>query len=99
MNLDLGQFWDSLLSGGLILNLMPCVFPVIGLKVMSFVKQAGEDPGQIKKHGLVFTAGVILSFWLLVSILLILRDSLAEDLGWGFSVAGTNFCLRPGHLC
>lgn len=72
--------------GGLILNLMPCVFPVIGLKVMSFVKQAGEDPGQIKKHGLLFTAGVILSFWLLVSILLTLRDSLAEDLGWGFQL-------------
>ena len=53
---------------------------------MSFVKQAGEDPGQIKKHGLVFAAGVILSFWLLVTILLVLRDSLAEDLGWGFQL-------------
>ena len=60
MNLDLEQFWDSLL-GGLILNLMPCVFPVIGLKVMSFVGRR-EDFGQIKKHGLLFTAGVILSF-------------------------------------
>ena len=72
--------------GGLILNLMPCVFPVIGLKVMSFVKQAGEDPAQIKKHGLVFTLGVVLSFWLLVGILLGLRESLSEDLGWGFQL-------------
>ena len=72
--------------GGLILNLMPCVFPVIGLKVMSFVKQAGEDPAQIKKHGLVFTLGVVLSFWLLVGVLLGLRESLSEDLGWGFQL-------------
>ena len=72
--------------GGLILNLMPCVFPVIGLKVMSFVKHAGEDPALIKKHGVVFTLGVILSFWLLVGVLLGLRESLSEDLGWGFQL-------------
>ena len=72
--------------GGLILNLMPCVFPVIGLKVMSFVKQAGEDPARIKKHGLIFTLGVILSFWLLVGTLLGLRETLSEDLGWGFQL-------------
>jgi thiol:disulfide interchange protein/DsbC/DsbD-like thiol-disulfide interchange protein len=72
--------------GGLILNLMPCVFPVIGLKVMSFVKQAGEDPAHIKKHGLIFTLGVILSFWLLVGTLLGLRETLSEDLGWGFQL-------------
>ena len=72
--------------GGLILNLMPCVFPVIGLKVMSFVKQAGEDPARIKKHGLIFTLGVILSFWLLVGTLLGLRETLSADLGWGFQL-------------
>ncbi len=65
---------------------MPCVFPVIGLKVMSFVKQAGEDPAHIKKHGLIFTLGVILSFWLLVGTLLGLRETLSEDLGWGFQL-------------
>ena len=52
--------------GGLILNIMPCVFPVIGLKIMSFVKHAGEDQGMISRHGLVFTVGVLFSFWLLV---------------------------------
>ncbi len=72
--------------GGLILNLMPCVFPVIGLKVMSFVKHAGEDPACIKKHGLIFTLGVVLSFWLLVGTLLGLRETLSEDLGWGFQL-------------
>ena len=84
--LHFGAILGFAFLGGLILNLMPCVFPVIGLKVMSFVKQAGEDPLQIKKHGLIFTLGVILSFWLLVTILLVLRDSLSEDLGWGFQL-------------
>lgn len=49
--------------GGFILNLMPCVFPVIGLKIMGFVKQAGESRGKVIAHGLVYTAGVLISFW------------------------------------
>ena len=82
-------FWAILgfaFIGGVILNLMPCVFPVIGLKIMSFVKQAGENPKQIKIHGLLFTLGVILSFWLLVGTLLYLRETIGEDLGWGFQL-------------
>lgn len=59
----------SLLLGGLILNLMPCVFPVIGLKIMGFVQQAGEDTKKIKLHGLTFTAGVLLSFLVLAAVL------------------------------
>ncbi|MGJ8672545.1 protein-disulfide reductase DsbD family protein [Rubritalea sp.] len=59
----------SLLLGGLILNLMPCVFPVIGLKIMGFVQQAGEDSAKIKLHGLAFTAGVLLSFLALAAAL------------------------------
>ena len=74
------------LLGGLILNLMPCVFPVIGLKIMSFVKQAGEDPSRIKKHGVFFSFGVLLSFWFLAGILLFLRERLEKELGWGFQL-------------
>jgi thiol:disulfide interchange protein DsbD len=55
--------------GGLILNLMPCVFPVIGLKIMGFVQQAGHDRKKIVLHGLIFTLGVLISFWLLSLIL------------------------------
>ena len=72
--------------GGMILNLMPCVFPVLGLKIMAFVKQAGEDRAKITNHGLVFTLGVLLSFWLLVGVLLFLRERLEQDLGWGFQL-------------
>jgi len=64
--------------GGLILNLMPCVFPVLGLKIMGFVNQAGAERGKIIAHGLVFAAGVLLSFWALAAIII------ALDLGeWG----------------
>lgn len=56
--------------GGLILNLMPCVFPVIGLKIMGFVQQSGHDRSAVVKHGLVFTSGVLVSFWILCALLL-----------------------------
>ena len=56
--------------GGLILNLMPCVFPVIGLKIMGFVQQSGHERSKVVKHGFVFTAGVLVSFWILCALLL-----------------------------
>jgi thiol:disulfide interchange protein len=55
--------------GGLVLNLMPCVFPVIGLKIMGFVQQAGHNRRKIVLHGLVFTLGVLISFWILSLVL------------------------------
>ncbi|WP_411844881.1 thioredoxin family protein [Roseibacillus persicicus] len=57
--------------GGLILNLMPCVFPVIGIKIMGFVDQAGHDRKKIMLHGIAFAAGVFASFWLLTLIMLL----------------------------
>ncbi len=51
--------------GGLILNLMPCVFPVLGIKILGFVNQAGHERGKVIAHGLVFTTGVLPSFWTL----------------------------------
>lgn len=78
--------------GGLILNLMPCVFPVLGLKIMGFVKQGGEARGRIVLHGLVFTAGVLISFWVLAGVLIALRAS-GEQLGWGFQLQSPGFVL------
>lgn len=57
--------FGGMLLGGLILNLMPCVFPVIGIKIMGFVQQAGNDRKKIIAHGLIFAAGVLVSFWVL----------------------------------
>lgn len=76
--------------GGIILNLMPCVFPVLGLKIMGFVKQAGEDSARIRKHGLIFALGVFVSLWLLVAALLSLRAA-GSFIGWGFQLQDPRF--------
>jgi len=78
------------LAGGLILNLMPCVFPVLGIKILGFVNQSGNDKSRIVTHGLVFTAGVLLSFWALAGALLVLRAGGAQ-LGWGFQLQSPAF--------
>jgi thiol:disulfide interchange protein DsbD len=76
--------------GGLILNLMPCVFPVLGIKILGFVNQAGHSRGKVAAHGLVFSAGVILSFWVLAGILAVLRAG-GDRLGWGFQLQSPVF--------
>ena len=78
------------LAGGLILNLMPCVFPVLGIKILGFVNQSGNDRQKITAHGLVFTAGVLISFWVLAGVLLALRAGGAQ-LGWGFQLQSPAF--------
>jgi thiol:disulfide interchange protein DsbD len=76
--------------GGMILNLMPCVFPVLGIKILGFVNQSGHDRKKITLHGLVFALGVLLSFWSLAAVLLILRAGGAQ-LGWGFQLQSPAF--------
>jgi len=76
--------------GGLILNLMPCVFPVLGIKILGFVNQAGTDRKKVVTHGLSFTAGVFLSFWALAGVLAVLRHGGAQ-LGWGFQLQSPVF--------
>jgi thiol:disulfide interchange protein/DsbC/DsbD-like thiol-disulfide interchange protein len=85
-------FWGALvgaLIGGLILNLMPCVFPVLSLKLLSLMqhqREAGAAAGRpLRAHGLAFAAGVVLSFLLLAGLLLALRAG-GEQLGWGFQL-------------
>ena len=73
--------------GGLILNLMPCVFPVIGIKIMGFVQQAGQDRRKIILHGLIFTVGVLASFAVLAGILFTVRQAVGGDaVGWGYQL-------------
>lgn len=71
--------------GGLILNLMPCVLPVVSFKILSFVKLAGEDRSLTAKHGLAFSLGVLVSFWILASALLIIQ-AYGKAVGWGFQL-------------
>jgi len=71
--------------GGLVLNLMPCVFPVVSIKVLGFVEQAQGNRRDLRLHGLTFAAGILVSFWLVASVLLALRAS-GLFLGWGYQL-------------
>ena len=73
------------LIGGLILNLMPCVFPVISLKVLSFVSMGGSSPRKIRNHALVFTVGVIASF-IFIALTIVLLKQAGNFVGWGFQL-------------
>ena len=80
-------WWAALLGallGGLILNLMPCVFPVLAIKVMSFAQHADDRRGH-HISGVAYTAGVVLSFVALGALMLGLRSA-GEQLGWGFQL-------------
>ncbi|MCV2348297.1 protein-disulfide reductase DsbD family protein [Paucibacter sp. Y2R2-4] len=97
--LDLGLPLALLLAlaGGLILNLMPCVFPVLSIKALSLLGQAHGDPAQARRHGMAYSAGVLLSFALLAAVLIGLRAAGAE-VGWGFQFQSPLFVLGVAWL-
>jgi len=82
------------LLGGAILNLMPCVFPVLSLKVLSFATHSEQSQGT---HGLVYSAGVIFSF-VAVAALLITLQSAGEAIGWGFQLQSPWFVAALCYL-
>ena len=87
--------WLALLLafvGGIILNLMPCVLPVLSLKVLGLVERAGESRKSLLWHGLAFTFGIVATFWALVIVMFILQAGGAE-LGWGFQLQSPVFVL------
>jgi thiol:disulfide interchange protein/DsbC/DsbD-like thiol-disulfide interchange protein len=73
------------LVGGLLLNLMPCVFPVLSLKVLNFASKGQSEHRVQRLHGLAYTAGIIVTFMLLASMLLALRAG-GEAVGWAFQL-------------
>jgi thiol:disulfide interchange protein len=84
--------------GGLILNLMPCVFPVLFLKGLALMQSGAEERHRLRTHGLVYTAGILVSFWVLVAVLLGLRSA-GGRLGWGFQFQSPVFLsLMAGLL-
>ena len=85
MNMGLlGWLWAAFL-GGVILNLMPCVLPVLSIKVFSLIEHAGSNSSKRIVHGLMYTVGVILSFIALAIVLMGLR-SFGTEVGWGFQL-------------
>jgi thiol:disulfide interchange protein DsbD len=83
--------------GGLILNLMPCVFPVLSIKAISLAEQAKKHPATVRTKGLVFAAGVIASMLVLAAILLLLRAG-GEQIGWGFQLQSPLFVTLMVYL-
>ena len=83
--------------GGLILNLMPCVFPVLSIKALNVMEQAKKDPAAVRAKGLVFAAGVIISMLCLAGVLLVLRAG-GEQLGWGFQLQSPLFVTLLVYL-
>jgi thiol:disulfide interchange protein len=84
--------------GGLILNLMPCVFPVLFLKGLALMQSGAEERHRLRTHGLAYTAGILVSFWVLVAVLLGLRSA-GGRLGWGFQFQSPVFLsLMAGLL-
>ena len=79
-------------GGGVLLNLMPCVFPMIGLKVLGFAKEAGAARGTVILNGLLYSAGVIASF-LALALLIIGLKSGGSSVGWGFQMQSPGFVL------
>lgn len=83
--------------GGLLLNLMPCVFPVLFLKGLALVQSGAEERRRLRAHGFVYTAGIVVSFWVLVGALLGLRAA-GAGLGWGFQFQSPVFLLLMAGL-
>lgn len=78
--------------GGIILNLMPCVFPVLFLKGLALVQSSGEERSRLRSHGLVYTLGILVSFWIIVAVLLAVRAGGAQA-GWGFQLQSPTFLV------
>jgi thiol:disulfide interchange protein DsbD len=84
-NMSLWQALLFALIGGLILNLMPCVFPVISLKVLSFVSMGGDENSKIRNHALSFVGGVMSTFLSIATALIMIRST-GSMIGWGYQL-------------
>jgi thiol:disulfide interchange protein DsbD len=84
------QYIGLAFIGGVILNLMPCVFPVLFIKGLSLVESSRHESTATRKHGLIYTLGIVVSFWAIVGLLLGLRAG-GKQLGWGFQFQSPGF--------
>lgn len=80
------------LIGGVILNLMPCVFPVLSMKLFALVSAGAHSPGRMRTDAIAYTAGILVSFLMVAGALLAFRG-LGEEVGWGFQLQSPGFVL------
>ncbi len=90
ISLGLALFYGFI--GGLILNVMPCVLPVIALKILGFVGQAKSSPGQVRKLGLIYALGVLVSF-LVMAALVIGVKAAGHRAAWGMQFGNPQFLV------
>ncbi|MBL7666241.1 MAG: thioredoxin family protein [Bacteriovoracaceae bacterium] len=92
-NNDAKSIWTYLLFallGGFILNLMPCVLPVISLKLFGLIKHQQMPRAKVLKHNLSYTFGTIATFWLMAIIVMLIKSS-GDEIGWGFQLQSPIF--------
>jgi thiol:disulfide interchange protein DsbD len=92
--------WQTLLLalvGGIILNLMPCVFPVLSLKALNIAQQSRHSSQEARLNGILFTAGVLVSFACVAGALITLRG-LGQQIGWGFQLQSPAFVLLMAYV-
>jgi thiol:disulfide interchange protein DsbD len=85
------------LLGGLVLNLMPCVFPVLAMKAAALARLAGQERSAMRRDGLAYTAGVLVSFAAMAAIVVAIRASVGE-VSWGFQFQSPIFSLLIAYL-
>lgn len=92
-------WWMLLLAfvGGVILNAMPCVLPVIALKVLGFVRQAKESPATVRQHGLLYGLGVLMSFAVLAGVVIGVQAA-GRVANWGMQFQSAGFLLAMTTL-
>jgi thiol:disulfide interchange protein DsbD len=92
--------WNALLLafvGGIILNLMPCVFPVLSIKALSLLKHSDLSSAEKRLQGVAYTVGVLASFTLLALALIVIKN-LGAQVGWGFQFQSPYFVLGVAYL-
>jgi thiol:disulfide interchange protein DsbD len=90
--MSLMQYLLLAFLGGLILNLMPCVLPVISLKLFGLIKHQNYSKRELLRHNLSYTAGVISTFMALAGVIVGLKAA-GEEVGWGFQLQSPSFIL------
>ncbi len=83
--------------GGILLNLMPCVFPVLFIKGLALVQSSQHERHRLRAHGWVYTLGILVSFWVVVAVLIVLRAA-GRQLGWGFQFQSPTFLALMAML-
>ncbi|HEY9784392.1 MAG TPA: protein-disulfide reductase DsbD domain-containing protein [Candidatus Obscuribacterales bacterium] len=91
------SYFGFALLGGFILNFMPCVLPVIAIKVISLVEQANDNPRRVRLLGLTFAAGIIASFLVLAAIVLSVQAA-GQKIGWGFQFQYPPFVIAMATI-